>query len=63
MLNDLKSYKNHNKNELMKNYVQQRLNKSYVTYQKELIYNYKQLLIQDDLKVIKNISKELKNES
>ena len=63
MLRDLKQYKNHSKNELMKDYVQQRLNKSYATYQKELIDNYKQLLTQNELKVIKNLSKEIKNES
>lgn len=47
----------------MKKYVQIRLNKSYETYQKELISNYQQLLRNDELKVIKNINKELKNEN
>lgn len=53
---DLSQYK-HNREDLMKTYIQERLSKSLVTYYDELYNNLTYLMKKEDLKVLKEYNK------
>ena len=53
---DLSQHK-HNREDLMKTYIQERLSKSLVTYYDELYNNLTYLMKKEDLKVLKEYNK------
>ena len=60
ILQELERVSTADRDELFKSLIQKKLNMSYETYMNNIKINYDYLLIRDNLKVLKNISKERK---
>lgn len=57
MLSDLQQYKNHSKDELFLKYINERLDKSFKTYEKELQDGLEYLERRNELNVAKKINR------